>query len=75
MEMGLRGITAAIKAMPPLGNGLMSGIASGAGAGGVSNVTNLNMGGQQFSFSGQQGKDQAMVQMVQLLRGMLESAG
>jgi hypothetical protein len=71
-EMGLRGITSAIKQMPPIGGGM---VASGAGAGGVSNVTNLNMGGQSFSFSGQQGKDQAMVQMVQLLRGMLESAG
>lgn len=71
LENGLRGIGAAISEMPSLD--LNSKIVPIQQAPTTSNVTNLNMGGQSFNFQGNNSTDQALIAMLQLLRGKLEA--
>lgn len=71
LEMGLRGIGDAIRTMPSLDSAFGGMVPTAAGAGGSSSVTNINLGGQSFSFSGSNQQDQALVMMLQYLRGQL----
>lgn len=76
MEMGLRGINSAIRAMPTLalggmGVGGMTPIASGGGS--VVNNTYLQIGSQSFGpFGGAGGSEDALMTMVQYLRQQLD---
>lgn len=70
LEMGLRGIASAINTMPPLNTAFGGSVPMAAG-GGSSSVTNIHLGGQSFSFSGNNQQDQAMIAMLQFLRGQL----
>lgn len=74
LEMGLRGINSAIRAMPTLpsfgASGGMTPIAS-AGGGGASTITNIHLGGQSFSFTGDDGRDRALTAMLTMLRQQL----
>lgn len=74
MEMGLRGIASAIDTMPSLDVNRMIPVASASSGGGNTyRTTNLNMGGQSFSFKGEDSNEQALVTMLKYVRGKLES--
>jgi hypothetical protein len=75
LELGLRGINSAIRAMPTLNLGGVAGggmVPMAAGGGNVSHTTVINMGGQSMTFSGPNGKDDALLAMIQFLRQQLD---
>lgn len=73
LENGIRGISAAIGAMPQLD--LNSKIVPIQQAPTTTSVTNLNMGGQSFSFQGNNANEQALVTLVRVLRNQLAATG
>lgn len=74
MAEGLKAIGREINSMPSLAGMFGGPVPTGAGAGGGnSSVTNLNMGGQSFAFSGEGGTEQALITLIQILRGQLSS--
>jgi hypothetical protein len=76
MAEGLKAIRREIKTMPSLTGAFTGGsVPTAAGAGGTSNTTNLNMGGQSFAFSGDNGGDEAIKMVIQILRQQLAGAG
>lgn len=77
MELGLRGLSSAIKSMPPLDFGVSGGMGGmtpmASGGGNVTNNTYLQIGSQSFGpFSGAGGQDDALQALVQYLRQQLD---